>query len=128
MPTRAKQILTLGAVLAVAFASSASAEAEPRTRLVDCEAGSCLLVTGSRPHAGSTVSINGHAVSVEGARRWRVSVPVATLRQWSVPYARTITVSVVDTATRSEASAVADLPIGLLGHAEDLAMLVVRVK
>jgi hypothetical protein len=128
MPTRAKQILAFGAVLAAGFASSAYAEAEPRTRLVDCEAGSCLLVTGSRPHAGSTVRINGHAVAVEGARRWRVSVPVETLRQWSTPYARTITVSVSDATTRTQASVEADLPIGLLGHAEDLAMLVVRVK
>lgn len=123
-----KQILALGAVLAAAFAPPASAAAEPRTRLVDCEAGSCLLVTGHRAHPASTVSINGHPVSVEGARKWRVSLPVKALREWSSPYARTITVSVVDATTRAETPAVVDLPIGLLGHAEDLAMLVVRVK
>ena len=128
MPIPATRILALGAVLAAALASPASAATEPRTRLVDCEAGSCLLVTGRRAHAASTVTINGHAVSVEGARNWRVSLPVATLRAWSAPYARTITVSVVDATTRTQASTEADLPIGLLGHVEDLAMLVVRVK
>lgn len=128
MSSSAKQIFSLGAVLALALAPSASAATEPRTRLVDCEAGSCLLVTGYRAHAGSTVSINGRAVSVKGARKWRVSLPVTTLREWSIPYARTITVSVVDATTRTETPAVVDLPIGLLGHAEDLAMLVVRAK
>ncbi|MCW4462941.1 hypothetical protein OK349_14595 [Sphingomonas sp. BT-65] len=128
MPTPAKQILALGAVLAAALASPASAGDGPKTRLVDCEAGSCLLVTGRRAHTASTVTINGHAVSVEGARKWRVRLPVETLRKWSVPYARTITVSVIDARMRAESSAEADLPIGLLGHVENLAMLVVRVK
>lgn len=128
MPSPAKPILALGAVLVTALAWPACAATEPRTRVVDCEAGSCLLVTGRRADVASTVTINGRAVSVEGARRWRVSLPVGTLREWSAPYARTITVSVVDAETRTEASAVVDLPIGLLGHADDLAMLVVRVK
>jgi hypothetical protein len=127
MLTPAKQILALSAVLGATFASPASAAAEPKTRLVDCEAGSCLLVTGRRTHAASRVIINGHPVSVEGASQWRVSLPVTTLREWCAPYARTITVSVADATTRSEVSAEADLPIGLLGHV-DVAMLVVRVK
>ena len=127
MLTPAKRILALGAVLGAHIASPALGAAEPRTRLVDCEAGSCLLVTGRRAHAASPISINGHAVSVEGARKWRAVLPVTTVREWSAPFARTITVSVADTATRIESSAEADLPIGLLGHAE-LAMLVVRVK
>lgn len=124
MPTHAKRILALGSMLAAALASSASAAAEPRTRLVDCKAGSCLLVTGRRADAASAVSINGHAVSVEGSRKWRATLPVETLREWSAPYARTITVSVADAKTRTEA----DLPIGLLGHAENLTMLVVSAK
>jgi len=120
--------LALGIVLAAACASPASAAPEPKTRLVSCDAGNCLLVTGSRADAASTVTINGHAVSVRGARKWRASLPVATVRLWSAPYARTIMVSVVDDETRESASAEADLPIGLLGHAENLAMLVVRAK
>lgn len=127
MPTPAKPILSLGAVLAAALASPASAATGPTTRLVDCEAGSCLIVAGRRPHATSAVSVNGHTVSVQGARKWRAILPVETLRAWSAPNARTITVSVVDARTRTEASAEAKLPIGLLGH-ENLAMLVVRVK
>lgn len=113
----------LGIALLAAFVVPASAATEPKTRLVSCDAGNCLLVTGRRADAASTVRINGHAVPVEGARIWRASLPVATVRQWSAPYARTITVSVVDGETGE-----ADLPIGMLGHAEDLAMLVVRAK
>lgn len=123
-----KRILALAAMVAAGLASPAMAASEPSTRLVDCKAGSCLLVTGQRTNAASAVTINGHAVTAEGTGKWRVRVPVDTLREWSAPYARTITVSVVDARTRTEATAEADLPIGLLGHVENLAMLVVRAK
>ena len=128
MPTHAKSFLALCAALAATVATPAWAATEPSARLVDCEAGSCLLVSGRRTHAASTVSINGHAVAVEGSRKWRATVPVATLRAWSAPFARTITVSTVDNRNRTEASTEAELPIGMLGYYENLAMLVVRVK
>lgn len=114
--------------LAAGFSSPACAAAEPKTRLVACETGSCLLVTGRRTNATSMVSINGRAVSAEGARKWRVRVPVDTVRKWSAPFARTIVVSVVDAGTRTDATAEVDLPIGLLGQAENLASLVVSAK
>jgi hypothetical protein len=128
MLTPAKPILALGAVFAATLAPPASAAAEPRTRLVECEAGNCLVVTGRRAHAAAVVRINGHAVPVQGSRKWRATVPVETVRQWSAPYARTITVSVVDAMTRSQASTEVDLPIGLFGRVESLAMLVISVK
>jgi len=123
-----ERVLALAAILAAGFSSPAYAATEPRTRLVACEAGSCLLVTGYRTNAASAVSINGRAVSADGARKWRVRVPVATVRAWSAPFARTITVSVVDAETRNDATAEVDLPIGLLGQTEQLAMLVVSAK
>ena len=114
--------LALGTALACAFSVPAAAGTKSDTRLVRCGAESCLLVTGRRDHAGSAVSINGHEVPVQGGRRWRARVPVETVREWSAPFARSITVAVEDTAKE------ASLPIGLLGHAKDLAMLVVRAK
>lgn len=118
------QAFALGMILAAGLAAPTAAVAatQPSTRLVECGAASCLLVTGHRDDAKSNISINGHAVSVEGGRKWRARVPVETVRAWSTPYARTIEVS-VDGALED-----ADLPIGLLGHAGDLAMLIVRVK
>lgn len=115
-----RMLRTLVAVLTAALATPAAAETE--TRLVDCGAGSCLLVTGHRADAVSGVSINGHTVPVEGGRRWRVRVPVETLREWSAPFARSITVAVAD----AESQAV--LPIGMLGHVENLTFLTVSVK
>ncbi|CCA90194.1 hypothetical protein [Novosphingobium sp. PP1Y] len=117
---RIRNALSLTAILSAGIATPAAAE--PRTRLVDCEAGSCLLVTGRRADVGSAVSINGHAVAAQGGRKWQVSLPVKTLQDWSVPYARTITVSVADTHSQ------AALPIGLLGHVDNLDHLVVSVK
>ncbi len=112
----------LALLLAAGLGAPAMAASVPSTRLVECDAGSCLAVTGQRDDSASPVSINGHAVAVRGARKWRAVVPVHTLRAWAEPYARTITVSVAADETE------ADLPIGLLGHVENLAMLVVRVK
>jgi hypothetical protein len=85
-----------------------------------------LLVTGHRASAAAAVSINGRAVNTQGSRKWRVQVPVETLREWSAPLARTMTVSVVEGGIQRDSEA--RLPIGLLGHAEDLAFLVVSVK
>lgn len=120
--------LAIAAAASFGLSSPALATAEPSTRLVNCKAGSCLLVTGRRANAASTVSINGHAVAAEGARKWRARVPVDTLRAWSEPFARSITVTFADAETRTDATAEADLPIGLLGHVENLALLVVSVK
>lgn len=114
---RLQNTLALAAIL---FATPAAAET--RTRLVDCGAGSCLLVTGHRESERAAVTINGHAVTVRGAPKWRASIPVETVREWSAPHARTITVAVAG----AESHAV--LPIGLLGHVENLAFLTVRAK
>jgi hypothetical protein len=117
-PTR--NALAFGGILLAALATPAAAET--RMRLIDCEAGSCLLVTGHRADTASAVRINGHAVAARGARKWRVSIPMETLRQWSAPRARTITVSIADAEIQVA------LPIGLLGHAENLAFLTVSAK
>ena len=117
---RSRMILALTATIAAALATPATAET--RTRLVDCESGSCLLVTGYRASSTSVVTINGHDVAVQGARKWRVSLPIQTVRQWSAPYARKIMVAVDDGHFQ------AALPIGLLGHVEDLAFLTVHAK
>lgn len=115
-------IFMLGIALTFGIAASASAAPAPGARLVDCRPESCLLISGSRADVASTVSVNGHAVAVEGGTKWRVRLPVSAVRAWSAPRARTIMVSVGGVAAE------ADLPIGLLGHRSDLAMLVVRAK
>lgn len=124
---RSRTLLTVVPLLAVAIASPANA-AEPSTRVVKCKAGSCLLISGRRADASSPVAINGHAVGVEGARKWQVRVPVATVREWSAPLARSITVSVADARTGADVVSEAALPIGLLGQVENLAMLVVSFR
>ena len=119
---------TLAGILVASLATPATAASEPSTRVVGCGSGSCLLVTGHRDNAASPVSINGHVVAVEGQRDWRARLPVETVRDWSLPLARTIEVSFIDAATGVATAMDADLPIGLLGHAENLAWLVVSAK
>ena len=123
-----KPVLALSAALATLIAMPAGARDNLTTRVVDCAAGSCLIVRGRRDSPAAQVTINGRPVVAQGARLWRVSVPVETLRQWSAPHARSITVAVTDTCTGAATTAQTRLPIGLLGHSQDLAMLVVRVK
>jgi hypothetical protein len=114
------------ALASAVLAVSPAAAGEITTRVVGCAEGSCLLVTGHRASAEAAVSINGRAVNTQGARKWRARVPIETLREWSVPQARTIAVSVMDRGFQRDSEA--RLPIGLLGHAEDLAFLVISVK
>lgn len=112
----------LAMLIAGAAAAPVMAQGTASTRLVECGEQSCLLVTGRRADASVPVSLNGHAVTVQGTRKWRVRVPVSTIRGWSQPNARTISVAVAGTAQDAR------LPIGMLGHDQNLAMLVVRVK
>jgi len=117
LPTR----LAAGALAAAMMVGSATpAWAEPSAKLVKCAAGHCLLVSGHREDAASPVRINGHAVAVEGRRNWRARLPLESVREWSAPFARSITV-----ASGDEQAEQADLPIGLLGHVTDLASLVI---
>lgn len=108
-------------------ASPALAEPEANTKLVRCGAESCLRVSGYRADTATTVRINGHAVSVEGERRWQVHLPVEVVREWSEAYARTIEVSLHDADTQLGPVADVDLPIGLLGGTTELSSLVISV-
>lgn len=117
----ARVLAMLGCIAAVA-AGAAPAMAAPTARVVRCAASSCVEFSGDRPSKSTAVALNQHAVDVAGGRKWRVRVPVATVRDWSVPRARSVAVS-VDDATYQ-----VPLPVGLLGQPQDLAMLVVRAK
>jgi hypothetical protein len=119
---------TLAATFAVNLAAPAMAASEPSTRVVTCRSGSCLLVSGSRDSAASVVKINGHIVEVEGKKDWHARLPVQTVREWSVASARTIEVAYTDAATHAQTAVETDLPIGLLGHAENLASIVISMK
>jgi hypothetical protein len=107
--------------------SPALAASDPSTRLVRCDSGTCLLVAGRRNNAASEVRISGQVVTVEGARNWRVRLPVETVRSWSAPFARTIEITIREPGTQGVSLEKADLPIGLMGHA-DLASLVIDVN
>lgn len=120
------RISVLVGLTAAALAASPAIAGEITTRVVRCTEGSCLQVTGRRVDARAAVSINGHSVTADGARKWRVRLPVETVREWSAPLARTITVSIRNGGNQSDFEA--RLPIGLLGQAEDLALLVVSIK
>jgi hypothetical protein len=111
-----------GLSLAVPVPLLAGTGHQVRTRLVDCAAQSCLVVRGYRKDAGLPIRINGHDVAASGQRHWQVRLPVARVRDWSAPFARSIEVETGD--VRQTAA----LPVGMLGSTRDLAMLVVTVK
>jgi hypothetical protein len=120
-------ISALAASATASLATPAMAATEPTTRLVSCQSGSCLVISGRRGSPEAIVLINGHAVAVAGERSWQVRLPLETVRRWSPPMARTIQVATVDPASQASAAQDADLPIGMLGYVE-LASLVVAVK
>ncbi len=115
------------AAFAVTCASTAIAAPAPSTRLVSCGSESCLLVTGHRESADSLVLLNNRVVTVEGGRAWRVRLPLAAVRDYASPFARSIEVTVAQADGHEEWSEDASLPIGLLGH-KDLATLLVSAR
>lgn len=104
------------------------AQDKPKTKLVECGVDSCLQIDGERRSAASPVLINGHAIQVQGRHHWRARLPVSTIRDWSVPFARRIEVSTGRSADGEVASEHVLLPIGLLGHTPDLAALVITLR
>lgn len=126
LPSR-KIAFALSSMLAACIASPALAAAAPNTRLVSCGAESCLLVTGHRNSRAAVIRINGHPVEVKGERSWRVRLPVSTVRSWAAPFARQLEVSAQDPSAQTNIVHHAQLPIGLLGHAPDLASLVITL-
>lgn len=116
--------IAAASLLAVLIATPATAcdGAAPRTKLVECGSQSCLVVSGHRADAGSKVLINGHEVAAKGHHRWQARLPVSTVRAWSAPHARTVSVAVDDTVQDTR------LPVGLLAPSGNLAMLIVSVK
>jgi len=91
-----------------------------------CDAGNCLLVRGHRASSQAIIRINGQTVEASGGQSWRVRLPVATVRDWSAPFARSLQVAVVDPAGAVERDDAVRLPVGLLGRNPELAPLVVR--
>ena len=55
-------------------------------------------------------------------------LPVAAIRQWSAPFARTLEVAVAGPAGSAERSETVRLPVGLLAGKVELASLVVRAR
>ena len=129
--TRFTRFQTLSLALIVsaglATASPAAAAGGPKTRLAECRTGSCLVVSGRRDSAMTVVLINGHAVQVAGQHRWQVRLPLETVRTWSEPLARSISVVTYNPDTQVRMEREAKLPIGLLGHV-NLDTLVIAVK
>ena len=119
--------LTAAAALLAATLVPAAASAAPQAKLVSCDPVDCLQVSGTRASRDAAVLINGHAVAVEGGRRWRVRLPVETVRGWSSPRARTIRVTLATPTQDRAIEHETELPIGLLGGRIDLAALVVRL-
>lgn len=123
-----KAICGIGAAIALGVTAPALAANAPSTKIVACDGGSCLVVSGTREGRSEAVSINGHAVAVQGGRKWKVRLPVATIRDWSPRFARSIEVTTRDASSGRLATSEARLPIGLLGGTTDLALLEIRVK
>jgi hypothetical protein len=120
--------LRLAFGIAAMTAPAAQAGTPPSAKLVRCGADECLLVRGARSSADATVLINDRVVPTRGERGWKTRIPLASVRRLASPFARTLSVTVVDAAGRVEQREAVRLPVGLLGHNTELAALVVRAR
>ena len=124
---RMRAMALIGATIIASSASPTLAAVEPSSRLVHCGEESCVQISGHRDDPAVVVSVNGHAVSVEGDQRWKARLPVHVVREWSAGSAQTIQVALHDPETRNATVASVDLPIGLLGRMTDLSAMVISV-
>lgn len=108
------------AVLLAGFVAAEPRPVEPSTWLTHCGGATCLMITGHRRDPAAPILVAGHRVMAQGGRTWRVAVPLSTIGEWSAPAARSISVEV---AGQGGNVAQAVLPIGLLGHVTELALL-----
>lgn len=112
----------------MAAPSLAVAHPATSTRLISCGDGDCLSIRGHRTSRDALIRVNGHAVAADGGASWRVTLPLATVRDWSAPVARTVQVAVEGPAgTRGDDETVR-LPVGLLARRIELASLTVRAR
>lgn len=114
-----------GATLIAALGQPAMAEPHHKARLVSCESGDCLLLSGTRENPDALVRVNGHLVRAEGGRGWKVLLPIESVRAWSLPGARSIAVTTQNPDMRNSVVKQVDLPIGMLGSITELAYLVI---
>ena len=119
---RTRLLGAIAASLLIANSASAALTIGARTLLQRCGDDTCVVLTGHRSDAAARVLIAGRPVLVEGQRRWRVALPLGTIRAWSSPAARTIAVAV------DGGEVAVPLPIGLLSHGGELAFLEVRAR
>lgn len=99
--------------------------AAPEARLVHCDAGTCLRISGRRPHAAVTVRVAGHTLAVQGNRIWRATLPLATARDWASSHGGALMATLTDPVTGDERVEAVTLPPGALGQRIELASLVV---
>ena len=118
----------LALAAALLIAPAAHAHARPSAKLVRCSGGDCLLIRGTRSSPAQTITINDRVVAASGGRDWKVRVPVAAVRGFASPFARTLDVAVIDAAGQVERRESVRLPVGLMGHTTELASLVVRAR
>lgn len=118
----------LAVLAALMAAPAAHAGTQPSAKLVRCGDGDCLLIRGARSSAAAIVTINAQPVSVVGGRGWKLRVPVATVRGWAPPHARSLAVAVLGADGQVEQRETVRLPVGLLGHNTELAALIVRAR
>lgn len=118
-------LVTAAMLAALLGASPALAESNGHARIVACGSSDCLRVSGHRAGPDAQVRINGRAVRVDGARNWKVLLPVARVREWSKPGARSIAITTQSPGSVETAENQIDLPIGMLGSITELAYLVI---
>jgi hypothetical protein len=126
MPLVSRNLGLICAVAVAAAATPAAARPAATARLVTCDAGDCLLVRGHRSARQGVVRINQRAVTPSGGRSWQVQLPVATVRNWAAPFARTLSLEIADATGSIERREAVRLPVGLLGHNRELVSLVVH--
>lgn len=106
------------------FAGPAQA-ASSQARLVHCDAGTCLRLSGHRSGSATAIRIGESDLVVAGDRAWQATVPLSTARTWPISRGYSLRVTLADAESGVQRVESVMLPPGALGARTELVSLLV---
>jgi hypothetical protein len=96
-----------------------------QARLVHCDTGTCLRLSGHRSGATTAIRIGESDLAVAGERAWQATVPLSTARTWPISRGYSLRMTLADAESGVQRVESVMLPPGALGSRTELVSLLV---
>jgi hypothetical protein len=123
---RPHAIVQVAALLCVLGMFTGPAQAAgAQARLVHCDAGTCLRLSGHRAGATTAIRIGERDLAVVGGKAWQTTVPLSTARTWPIARGYAFRLILADAHSGVQRVESVMLPPGALGSRTELVSLLV---